>query len=228
MHKVNRLSAEEHAEVTAAVAQAERETDGEIVTIVADRSDSYHDAGLHWAVGATFLALSLVAMAPGWFMERLHWLLGGGWERELPAGLVLTVLLGLLIAVFLLTRYLLAIMPLRMLLTPRRTKARRVRRRAIAYFKVGAERRTIGHTGILIYLSLDEHRAEIVADEAIASKVGPEIWGEAMVALIDHVRAGHPGKGMAEAVGIVGKVLAEHFPKSGTNPNELPDRLIEL
>lgn len=228
MHKVNRLSAEDHAEVTAAVAEAERETDGEIVTIVANRSDSYHDAGLHWAIGATFLALSLVAMAPGWFMQRLHWLLGGGWERDLPAGLILTVLLGLLIAVFLAVRYLLAIPALRMALTPRRTKARRVRRRAIAFFKVGAERRTMGRTGILIYLSLDEHRAEIVADEAIASKVGPEIWGEAMIALIDHVRAGHPGKGMAEAVRIVGQVLAEHFPKSASNPNELPDRLIEL
>jgi putative membrane protein len=103
-----------------------------------------------------------------------------------------------------------------------------VRRKAISYFKVGAERRTMGRTGILIYLSLDEHRAEIVADEAIASHVGPEVWGEAMVALIDHVREGRPGKGMAEAVRQVGAVLAEHFPKSESNPNELPDRLIEL
>lgn len=228
MHKVNRLSPEEHAEVTAAVAEAERLTDGEIVTIVADRSDSYHDAGLHWAVAATFLSLSAVAMAPAWFMEKLHWLLGGGWERELPAGLILTVLLGLMIAVFLAVRYLLAIMPLRLMLTPKKTKARRVRRRAIAFFKVGAERRTLGRTGILIYLSLDEHRAEIVADEAIASKVAPEVWGEAMVALIDHVRSGHPGKGMAEAVRLVGVVLAEHFPKSHSDTNELPDRLIEL
>jgi putative membrane protein len=228
MHKVNRLTPEEHAEVTAAVTQAERMTDGEIVTIVADQSDSYHDAGLHWAVAASFLSLSLVAMFPAWFLDRVHWLLGGGWERDLPAGLTLTLLLGLMIAVFLAVRYVLAIRPLRMAVTPKRTKARRVRRKAIAYFKVGAERRTMGRTGILIYLSLDEHRAEIVADEAIASRVGPEVWGEAMVALIDHVREGRPGKGMAEAVRQVGVVLAEHFPKSGSNPNELPDRLIEL
>lgn len=228
MTKANRLSAEEHAEVTAAVAEAERATDGEIVTIVTDRSDAYHDVGLHWAVAASFSALTVVAIAPAWFMRQLHWLLGGGWERDLPAGLTLTMLLGFLIAIFLAVRYLLAIMPLRLALTPKRTKARRVRRRAIAFFKVGAERRTMGRTGILIYLSLDEHRAEIVADEAIASKVGPEVWGEAMIALIDQVRAGHPGRGMAEAVRQVGKVLAEHFPKSDDNPNELPDRLIEL
>src|SRR3546814_855084 len=200
----------------------------EIVTIVSGRSDNYHDVGLHWAIAASFLGLSAVAMFPAWFMEWLHVLLGGGWERELPAGLTLTFLVGWMILLFLAVRYLLAIMPLRMALTPKGTKARRVRRRALVYFQVGAERRTMGRTGILIYLSLDEHRAEIVADEAIALKVAPEVWGEAMAALIDHVRKGHPGKGMAEAVRQVGALLTEHFPKSDDNPNELPDRLIEL
>ncbi|MCF8706437.1 TPM domain-containing protein [Rhizorhapis sp. SPR117] len=228
MATTNHLTAEDHAEVTAAVAQAEKLTDGEIVTIVTGQSDSYHDAGLHWAIAASFICLSLVAMFPAWFMGRLHFVLGGGWEQDLPAGLTLTVLLGLMIAVFLAVRYLLAITPLRMVVTPKRTMARRVRRRAIAYFKVGAERRTMGRTGILIYVSLKEHRAEIVADEAIASKVGGEVWGNAMVALIDNVREGHAGTGMAEAVRQVGIVLAEHFPKTVDNPNELPDRLIEL
>ena len=73
-----------------------------------------------------------------------------------------------------------------------------------------------------------EHRAEIVADDAIVEKVEPAIWGDAMVALIDLVRAGKPGEGMAEAVKQMGVVLTEHFPKSEGNDNELPDRLIEL
>ena len=63
-------------------------------------------------------------------------------------------------------------------------KAARVRARAEACFKIGAERRTHGRTGILIYVSLAEHRAEIVADAAIAGKVSPEVWGEAMAALL--------------------------------------------
>jgi putative membrane protein len=49
-----------------------------------------------------------------------------------------------------------------------------------------------------------------------------------MAALISEVRAGEPGKGMAEAVRLMSVVLAEHFPKGSDNPNELPDRLIEL
>jgi putative membrane protein len=86
----------------------------------------------------------------------------------------------------------------------------------------------LGRTGILLYVSLREHRADIVADEAIAAKVAPEIWGDAMAALIDLVRKGQPGEGMAEAVRQMGLVLADHFPRGSENPNELPDRLIEL
>jgi putative membrane protein len=106
--------------------------------------------------------------------------------------------------------------------------AGRVRARAIDLFKVGTEAKTLGRTGILLYVSLKEHRADIVADEAIAAKVSPEVWGDAMAALIDHVRAGRPGEGIAEAVRQMGVVLAEHFPKGDDAVNELPDRLIEL
>ena len=51
-------------------------------------------------------------------------------------------------------------------------------------FKTAAERRTIGRTGILIYLSMGERRAEIVGDEAITAVTTPETWGEAMAALM--------------------------------------------
>jgi len=49
-----------------------------------------------------------------------------------------------------------------------------------------------------------------------------------MAALIDRVRAGHPGDGMAAAVTTIGTIVAEHFPKTESDVNELPDRLIEL
>lgn len=222
------FSEADHGRVTAAVSEAERGTDGEIVTIVARRSDPYHDAGLHWAIGAVFLALSLAAAFPQHFRTLCTWLLQS-WEHDVEDWKLLTVLLGLLILKFLVVRYALAWMPLRMTLTPKATKARRVRRRAITLFRAVAQGRTRGHTGVMIYLSLDEHRAEIVADAAINEKVAPEVWGDAMAALIDGVRAGRAAEGMAEAVRQVGVLLATHFPaKAGDNPNELPDRLIEL
>ena len=59
-----RLSAADHDRVTAAVTAAERDTDGEIVTIVARRSDAYHDVALHWAVLAMLLVPALLACRP--------------------------------------------------------------------------------------------------------------------------------------------------------------------
>lgn len=227
MAKVNQLSDAEHRLVTAAVGEAEKSTDGEIVTIVTDQSDAYNDVALIWAISAAAIALSSFALFPNIYYAVWDWI-SGGWGAIPSASQFLWIIAAAVIAKFFGVLLFLLWRPLRLFLTPRAIKAGRVQKRAIEFFKVGAERRTVGLTGILIYVSLNEHRAEIVADEAIASKVSPEVWGEAMVALIDEIRAGRPGAGMAAAVHQVGIVLKEHFPKTDNNPNELPDRLIEI
>lgn len=222
-----RLSPEDHTRVTDAVTAAELHTDGEIVTVVAGRSDSYHDVALHWAVLAMLLALALLAWQPG-IAEWLHVRLVENWAQNVPPGWYLTIALVLISLVFLIVRVVLALDSLRMLVTPGATKTRRVQRKALQLFRTGAEKRTQGATGVLLYLSLAEHRAEIIAEETIHSRVAPEVWGDAMAALVAAVRDGRPGDGMAEAVAQIGKVLAEHFPRSEGDTNELPDRLIEL
>lgn len=222
-----RFSDADHKLVTAAVTAAEAASDGEIVTIVTEKSDAYHDVGLHYAVLAMLMVPAVLALLPQWMIDcaTAPFL---GWNEAATRGFLMALLFVILTAVFLVVRYALAWMPLRMALTPGSTKTRRVRRRAIELFRVGAERRTTGRTGVLLYLSLREHRAEIFADEAIHSKVEPNVWGEAMAALIGEVKAGRPGEGMAKAVDLIGAVLAAHFPRSSGDTNELPDRLIEL
>jgi putative membrane protein len=49
-----------------------------------------------------------------------------------------------------------------------------------------------------------------------------------MATLLADVREGRPGEGICAAIEQIGAVLAEHFPKTATNPNEIPDKLIEL
>ena len=222
-----RLSPDDHAKVTAAVTAAEARTDGEIVTIVARQSDAYHDVGLHYAVLAMLLVLAILSVFPGW-VDGLHALVRDPWTEHVTISAALTIATFLAAVTFLLVRYLLAYRPLRMALTPGATKARRVRRRALALFRASAEHRTVAATGVLLYLSLDEHRAEIIADAGIHDRVSPDVWGHAMAALVSAVKDGRPGDGMAAAVEEIGVVLAEHFPRSAGNPNELPDRLIEL
>jgi putative membrane protein len=170
---------------------------------------------------------ALLAVLP---QSAIDWGLGLflGWNETLARGALMVALFVLLASAFLIVRFALAWMPLRMALTPASTKNRRVRRRAVELFRAAADRRTKGRTGILLYLSLLEHRAEIVADEAIHSKVEPDVWGEAMAVLIEQVKAGELGKGMALSVEKIGEVLAKCLPPQADNPNELSDRLIEL
>ena len=221
------LSRQDHELVTAAVCAAERNSDGEVVVIVAPRSDAYHDVALHYAVLAMLIVPAKLALLPEAWIDRATALLFG-WNAELSRGAMMLVLFVLLTLAFLIVRLLLTYMPLRLALTPGRTKTRRVHRRAVELFRTCCEIRTRGRTGILIYLSVGERRAEILADRAIADQVEPEVWGEAMAVLVDEVKAGRPGPGLAKAVELVGAVLARILPPKSDNPNELPDRVVEL
>ncbi len=227
LNSIRHLTEAEHLLVTDAVAAAENETDAEIVTIVSDLSDHYADVALAWATAIAFLALSVVAFMPKFYQDLLG-TLSGGWAHPWTPSEYLALIFIFMGLKWLATWLILKWMPLRIALTPKHIKAARVRARAIDLFKVGTEVRTRRRTGILIYLSLREHRAEIVADRTIAEKVSSEVWGDAMLALIAKVKVGEIGAGMADAVRIVGQVAAEHFPRSADDSNELPDRLIEL
>ncbi|MFC4291820.1 TPM domain-containing protein [Sphingorhabdus arenilitoris] len=225
--KTNHMSEADHELVTQAVHQAEQLTDGEIVTIVAATSDDYRETAYIWASISALITLTFFALFSDFFaalIARFY----GEWNHQLSNAeyLVIAGTAALIkwVAVWLILHW----QPLRLLLTLPHAKKNAVRARAIDLFRVGTESRTIGRTGVLIYLSMKEHRAEIVADKAIADQVAPEIWGDAMLALIEQTKNGQPGAGMAGAVFQVGQVLNEYFPKSDGNPNELPDRLIEL
>jgi putative membrane protein len=224
---VMRLTDADREKVGAAVSAAEAGTNGEIVTVATPISDSYRDVALEWAVAMLILALAWAA----WWPAELQWWyaqLFGGWSPDPTLGRFLTFIMILAVMKFVGVLLILSYRPLRLALTPGATKHRRVRRRAITIFKAAAERRTAGRTGILIYLSLAERRAEIIADEAILKVTKPETWGEAMAVMLEHLREGRAGEGIAAAVERVGHVLKEHFPKSSGDTNELPDALIEL
>ena len=213
--------------VSEAVTAAESATSGEIVTVLADRSDGYTDVALLWAAGAAFTAMSVFAAIPLPFLEAWDATFGG-WGHEWTTGELasMVIALGLIkfVAVMLVQQW----EPLKFFLIPGPLKTIRVHNQAVRQFKVGAEHRTTGRTGVMIYLSMREHRAEIVADETIAAKVPAEVWGEAMGDMLVHIRKGRVAEGLAVGISDVGHVLAEHFPRGHDDENELPDRLIEV
>jgi putative membrane protein len=221
------LSETEHAQVSAAVAAAEAGSAGEIVTVLAEQSDGYSDIQLAWSILVATLALAVLALFSDFYLGLLGPALGG-WNHEWTPRVMLSLALFVLVAKIVGAWLLQLWPPLKFLLVPAPVKRARVRDAAVRHFKVGAERRTHGRTGVLIYLSMREHRAEIVADEAIATKVSAEVWGEAMADMLKDIRQGRIADGLAAGVADVGAVLAKHFPRMEDDQNELPDRLIEV
>lgn len=223
----NYLSAEDHALISAAVQEAEGQTSGEIVTILAERSDGYTDVALAWSVLAGFTAIVALSLFPDFFLGLFD-RLTGSWANQWTPGQIFALAASVGIVMFVIVMLLQLWQPLKFFLVPGTIKSARTRARALTCFRVGAERRTDIHTGILIYLSMQEHRAEIVADLTIASRVPDAAWEDAMAAMIGHIREGRVAQGMAAAVAKVGVVLAQHCPRSDDDRNELPDRLIEV
>jgi putative membrane protein len=221
------LSDADRDKVAAAIAKAEGNSNGEIVAVATPISDAYHDVALHWALVPLFAVLAWAAWRPTALVWWYDFLLGG-WRPDPTLSQLLTLLMVFAAVKFTVALLILKWMPLRLFLTPGATKHRRVRRRAISIFKAAAERRTAGRTGILIYLSMAERRAEIIGDQAITSVTTPETWGEAMAALIVDVKEGRIADGLVAAIEEVGAVLSQHFPRSAGDVNEIPDKLIEL
>jgi putative membrane protein len=132
-------------------------------------------------------------------------------------------------ALFAVTGLLVALRPVRLALTPRGVKRHAVRRRAREIFLSKNLHLTRERTGVLIFVSVAERMAELVADDGIAGHVEPHVWDKAMAALAEGLKRGEPAAGFAAAVGLCGEVLAERFPPhGGDNPNELPDAVVLL
>lgn len=207
------LSPEQHSALSAAIREAEARTSGEIYVVVARQSDSYfYPAALAVAAGVL-----LLAVAASFLLEHM-WM-----TMRLPAFALLQA------AVFLTGLGLVATLPgLRIRLVPRALRQRRASQNAARQFLAHNVHATQARTGVLIFVSLAERYAEIVADEGVASHVTQAEWDGLVSALTARAAKGDLSEGLEEAIGAAGNLLARHFPRSGARRNELDDHVVEL
>jgi putative membrane protein len=196
------ISRDDQERIAAAIAAAETRTAGEIVCVLARRSSDYAYVPPLWAA---FVAL--LAPWPLVFFTDL----GVRW-------ILLTQSL-----VFIGVALLLSWRPLRFAVTPRFVKRERAYRAAIEQFFTRGVSATKERTGVLIFVSLGERYARIVADEGIASRIGEERWRHALELLLAHLRDGEIADGFVAAIEACADLLAEHVPPGGHE--ELPDRI---
>lgn len=201
------LSAEEADRISKAITQAERKTSGEIVAVVADRSSSYAYVPLMWA--------ALAALLAPWPLIHFTWMK--------VQWIYLIQLLVFLILVAALWPW-----PVRMRLVPKSARDMYVRRRATEQFLAQNLHTTQGRTGVLIFVSVAEHRAEILADTGIDARVPSGTWQTIVNRMTDDFGDGRAADGFVNAIVAIGAHLAEHFPPGAVDANELPDHLIVL
>lgn len=227
-----RLTPQDHARIGHAIARAERGTSGEIFCVLARQVSSYRDVSLGWAAAAALLLpLGLIPLG-----FDSAWLpgLGDGWEAAHMAARDLTIgaaigAYAIVQAVVFITVFLITCIPvIRRWVTPRSVRRSRVRRAALQQFLAHGLHTTQHRTGVLIFAALSDHQVEIIADEGIHGCVDREVWAKAVDALTEQLRAGQAAEGFEAAIGIVGDVLAEHFPPRPKNVDELPNRVVEI
>jgi putative membrane protein len=106
------------------------------------------------------------------------------------------------------------------------TRAERVaavHRRGFEAFHTLHVRATKSGTGVLLYVSLFERLVWVCPDDAIAARLGPEVWQPVSDLVARGFRSGNPGVALAEAVRTAGEILVSNFPRTSPNENELPD-----
>jgi putative membrane protein len=223
-----RLDATGHARIAEAIERAESTTSGEIACVLESDRHVYFE----WVLGlSAFLAflLPFLATLAGFGPEAWAGLLPFGWGWETLSDLEIVELYAAVqVAIFILFSALFWWSPLAQRWAPEGVRRDRVHEMALKQFLARGVHLTADRTGVLIFVSLRDRMTEIVADEGIYTRVSPDVWAEADAALLSGIRRDDVTAGFEAAIAIVGGVLAEHFPPRDGNPDELPNRLIEM
>jgi putative membrane protein len=197
--------ADENA-IIAAVRAAEARTRGQIVCVLARQSCD----------PAAFVALYAAALALVTPWPLLEW-------TQLSAQVVFAAQ----VAVFILALLVLGGTRLGVVLTPRTVKRRQAYRAALEQFFIRGLRRTRSRAGVLIFVSLAEHYARIVADEDFDGKISEEEWRVAVEEMTACLHEGRITECFVAAIVRCGDLMARAAPPDGGG-NDLPDALVRL
>jgi putative membrane protein len=200
------LTEAEQERLHQAVIAAESKTSGEIVPMVVTSSARYTEIELCGVITGLFLGM------------LLGWLWHDPWESyRLNLWPVVGATVGFLIA---------RIPAVKRRLASKSRIAEAVNDRCMSAFTEHGLHYTRDHTGILILVSLLEHRVEVLADRGINEKVPPGTWNEIVEILTLGLKSRHAGDAFCKAVERCGDTLATHFPRQADDRDELANTLV--
>ena len=91
------------------------------------------------------------------------------------------------------------------------------------------ERMNMTHTaarnGVLLFLAPASHTFAVIGDKGVHEKCGDSFWRELAAAMTDHFKRADFTQGLVLGIERAGALLAEFFPRSTDDRNELPNRI---
>lgn len=204
------LSESEVAHIESAIAESESRTSGEIVPVIV--RSSIAKGHVPWMC---FLVLLLIFWSLTPFVMDLFPGFGTlAWEA---VSLVISAAGALFLSC-------LAI--IQRALTPESDERQAVERRALLEFHLSRIMETEHRTGVMIFISLLERKAVILADKTISAKIPDEAWKKTVMTLASRLRNGDFKDGLVTAIKQVGDTLSIDFPPISGKSNELPNDVI--
>ena len=207
------MTPEDHRRIAAAIRAAEAKTSGEIFCVVARQSDGYFVHAAFFVTVFTMVAALIAAVV----VEYL-WI-----SVRLPV-FVLAVMSALAAGWLVL----LLLPQARMRFVPHRHRHRRAHDNAMRQFAARNIHLTAARTGVLIFVSLAERYAVVIADSGINGKVPQGTWSDIVADLVGKAREGRLPEGLVAAVEKVGILLSQYFPRGPEDVNELDDHVVEI
>jgi putative membrane protein len=198
------ISAQDRERISIAIRAAEAKTSGEIVCVLTKNSSD--------ATALPIFVAAVVALALPWLLVAF-------------TAISVHRILSLQIVAFIVLTALLCLPRLRVALMPRMARRAVAHRVAMEQFTIRGIARKKDRCGILIFVSLAERYARIIADEGIGARVPQSEWQRAIDALVAHMRDGRIAEGFVTAINVCGNELAVHFPRTEATRDELPDRI---
>ena len=193
------------AALTRAIVAFEAATAVELVIAVRPRSDTYpHVAILAGVVMALATTTFLLYGEPEF---DLHWFLVAPLVVGLAAGFAAST------------------GGLQWLLTRAATREQGVLRAARATFVEKSMADTRGRTGVLLYVSLAERVAVMIADLGVRQAIPPAVWDPAAAAVTDAVVRGATAVELGPKIAALAAVAAKFLPRAADDVNELPDEV---
>ncbi len=207
------LTANERDRVTEAVREAEKMTAGEIVVKIISASYHYPMANV---IGAALFALPLALIFTALTGE---WLWIGAQNMWL--------LLGYLAALFIVFHEIIKrTLWLKRLFISEREVNEEVEEAAVTTFFSEGLYRTRDETGVLLLISVFEHKVWILADKGINARVEDGQWEDIVGRLIRGIKQKRRVDAICEAVAQIGAILKAYFPVKPDDTDELKNLII--